>query len=167
MNADRILKRLEYALQHKETKTLPSVARDIGDELIRKRISVLKKFMCGLDRISSVLSADIGAEEKVYLMTITHIISSAIDALAQEEDNEYISRLSDRYLDLLQLLVARRATTTEIAKHLEKKEDSIREALHRLHFAGLVECAGIKEYWELSAKATSLLKQANLAKTAS
>lgn len=167
MNADRVLKRLEYALKHNETKTLPSIAREIGDEIVRKRISVLRNFNCGLDRIISNLGTDIGPEAKVYILTIVQIVSSAADALAEEEDNDYIQRLSDRYLEILQFLVMRRATTSEIALHLQKNEDSIKDALSRLNFAGLVDFAGIKQYWELTGKAASLLKRANLAKTAS
>ena len=155
----RFVARLDTALQNHDASSLASLARDLGDELIRKRTAHLRKLLSGIDAVNHRLNGSLLTEEKACLMVTTNILHAAIAALEQEEHEKLLTLVLDRYREILGVLHVKRVTADELAVQLGKDLASVKEALAKLLILGMVECSGIRQFWELTTAGSHLFKQ--------
>lgn len=142
MNLRKIIKRLWSAPE--DPQELQRVARALGQELPRARLSHLRDFRAEIGRLwTRTQQAPGGGYASGYLACMTDVTAEYEVALRQHEDEqEYRSAaLREGWRDVLALLRDGPMLPSAIADRLGVDRSSVTRALSRMRTAGVVEVA--------------------------
>lgn len=162
MIVKRLTARLELALQNQNPLTLASIARDIGDELVRKDkdLNKLREFLARLDDLHHTLNGAILPENKSFIVATSNIVSAAIARIEDTNDKEALKdRIDMNKLRILRIIKNKALTADMLSERLSRELKVIVDDLNWLNAVDLVECFGMKKFWSLTGLGETTLQE--------